>query len=1393
MENESQYDQQVEIEATRRFQSFKLGKPAPPTLMTTTSSNATKHQHRRSHSRNASVVSFKPHDNSTTPSSLPTHHSTPSLSSTSSTHTSLPSSTSLPLHNLNGSISGKRNSHHRRRSSVSTRTESAEIMGFQLPDLPKSSPNGYSSGSDDDKDSIRRRALWALEGKNSQAVIGFQKVEIPDMSVMDSIGVDRPLEFPSKPSFPAGSSHRDSFKIKPSSSAKDQLHTLVEEEEEEEEDPPRSPARSYAVKYTPPLMNLVRTRTVSSPSPVTSPTYAEKVKVNQQPLEARRPRPLSLKPLSLTPESISLPTPPTISPSPAPPVKGLKVLSLTSSPAVENAGPQAHTALARGRPVLHINPEVVTSYAHVAASSTSSIASAWSEDKEKDKPVRRSSISYKSSTNAHGLPTPDQTPTWSERRFSTSSSVSTSTSEDQEGFFRDSSHTSHTSQSSGYVLDKHSSSPSWANHPLSASEQHFLFKSHNALLVRIQDLERTLSVRVRREREMESRRDSLSPSPHIQTRPLSTGSDITSFSDEGLSDAVSDELLNMIRDLKAERDELKRDVDGWRQRVGEGEKTIGLLSKRVECERREAWVARGRVGVMTQEKEILEKQVETERQEKDELFTKVENLEEENGRTLKKLEDRENRLKDVEEECAALKQQIEQVQQERDEEIRRLQEELLLARNSPRVLASTSVSHASRTTYSLPSSEVDDEGDVPMDAFEDSGENDTEADEADEEGEDEDQEDGLAGYEDEDPLDLEESVSTFSDDDTEDFAPARKVAPPFTPHAQIAAQQPLPTPPSSGLQAGWKFPSKPMDSPVTPSQPTGNRRGHRAARSLSTPWTFPKADAPSSTATITPATEDDEVDRFFGCFDDSSSSASSPSTSLTTLDEPYDYERKDAFTSGLRSSGLGLSLGLGIDDESFEEEEDDEAFPFELRGVGVEVPVSSSVLSGPSATTSLDVVVEEDEEEHEVEIEEKEDEMMEMEMGEEIEIGGIKITFTPPRDEEDSPSSFYSGPGPEGTEHKESREEACMREILSEVVPSEPVLATPPPVSRTASIPVPILVFNEPDYSDEEEEEETEEELTFRVIAPSSSATTSTKSSNTCWSTTESTSTVHTTYASPKLTPVKASSIPIPRSSSFKFPSIQVTPPSLVRSVSTSSSFSSASSLSSSTSTLSSATPPTSASVLSRSPSPSRLPRLSSSPSDTFGSRASPSGFRSTSPSSFNAFITPPTKRGGVMSPSLIPQPSPSKRPTSPSRKADGFPIGHGATFIRQPKKQTGVTFTGNKCTSSSAEADDILFNPVLNDEEEAPATPRASSFSFSPPTLTSFKSLSSFMPSIPITSLWSIETPQKDKCTNVQSVEKKYVSKEAQLAKLRTQLKTQNSGAGSGVCGRCSPSGVSL
>lgn len=152
-----------------QFENFKLGNGVPSTGPT--------HRHSRSHSRNTSVSSFS--SKTTTVNDL-SHLSSftsnpPTLLSTpiaSPSHT--PTALSHPI------PPSKRNSHHRRRSSVSTRHESAEMMGVALPDLPQStSDDNVNLG---EKDSIRRRALWALEGKPD---VSFNKVEIPDISTPD--------------------------------------------------------------------------------------------------------------------------------------------------------------------------------------------------------------------------------------------------------------------------------------------------------------------------------------------------------------------------------------------------------------------------------------------------------------------------------------------------------------------------------------------------------------------------------------------------------------------------------------------------------------------------------------------------------------------------------------------------------------------------------------------------------------------------------------------------------------------------------------------------------------------------------------------------------------------------------------------------------------------------------------------------------------------------------------------------------------------------------------------------------------------------------------------------------------------------------------------------------
>ena len=130
--------------------------------------------HSRSHSRNHSMSI----------SSLSTSASAPMTLMTPAKLESPP-----PSPHRSSMSSSKRNSHHRRRSSVSTRHESAELMGVSLPPTPvSSSDDNINLG---DKDSIRRRALWTLEGKTD--VGSFSKVNIPELTSPDT--TQRPFEF----------------------------------------------------------------------------------------------------------------------------------------------------------------------------------------------------------------------------------------------------------------------------------------------------------------------------------------------------------------------------------------------------------------------------------------------------------------------------------------------------------------------------------------------------------------------------------------------------------------------------------------------------------------------------------------------------------------------------------------------------------------------------------------------------------------------------------------------------------------------------------------------------------------------------------------------------------------------------------------------------------------------------------------------------------------------------------------------------------------------------------------------------------------------------------------------------------------------------------------------
>ena len=677
-----------------------------------------------------------------------------------------------------------------------------------------------------------------------------------------------------KPSFPPGSAgfgsglntlveKRNSVgKFMASVSSKDQLGTLVEEEEEEEEE-----EEGVEVEEQ---LEISRDLMVSDPLIATSLTD-----IDTKPSPARpRPASLNLRPLALTSGSVvaagygGLPTP-TLTPG----VKssGLKSLSLATSPSLTNvfstnnnindisttgkrrqslnlAQPPAPSAVLARRPSLNINCE-------------SPIPKSFDGSK------RHSSISYKISANdttGHlaGLPTPEATPIMSRRQLGWG----------PEG---------EDSPSSG---------------PLSASEQHFLFKSHNALLARITDLENALSYRTR-------------------SRPVSVASDVSSSA----TSEPSDEMLSLITDLKAERDDLKRDVDGWRTRVADLEDKVGVFGKRVETERREAWVARSRLGLLEVEKTGLEKALNSKSADFQEVLGKLDALRVEHDTLIaenEQLREQAKRVNEITDECARLRAALQEERRKRD--------------NFEKIQLTTGQTTDSEAylTHAEPCNDLPET--MILRAVTGEEEIDPETYESDEEN-------GLAGYEDEEDSDMSfESPSESSIGSMDEYTrTVLRLDVPRTPSLTVSDDD------SSALSGS-----------CTPTSAPSHQ--HRPNNSLSKTWTFPSGCQLKSK----PRQDVEEVDHFFGCLEDLDSSP------------PLGFMDAQANGQKLFSQKLGLSSDA---------DGDDEMPPFVLPsdvGFVVETPVRA-----------LDVLVEEDEGDEELVDDEFE--------GEEYD-GGIKFTFKAP-------------------------------------------------------------------------------------------------------------------------------------------------------------------------------------------------------------------------------------------------------------------------------------------------------------------------------------------------------------------------------------------------------------
>ncbi|KAF8204841.1 hypothetical protein BJ912DRAFT_1052165 [Pholiota molesta] len=916
-----------------------------------------KHGHSRSHSRNLSISSSF----SFPPSKSTTHRTfsfAPHSPAVSESHIAQPPSPS------------KRNSHHRRRSSVSTRHESAEMMGVALPDLPPStSDDNINLG---EKDSIRRRALWALEGKPD---VSFNKVEIPDISTpdMEKIMFDFYVRCHILRQWPQSNHGQQTrlFKLlATSSSAKDQLHTLVEEEEEDEsldvskEDLAALPSPTSSIKENvPPSLPSTPVFAVTKPTPSKS-----------------RPSNLHLRPLSLTPENLNI-TPTLPSPTPTPsPRSGLRSLSLTPSSSIDESTLNGSSSTKQSRRtslVISPTPAAKRPVLNLALEQLGNSAATSTCDDD-SKPTRRSSISYKQSshgsvtTNLAGLPTPEMTPTFGRRYSSASTGERDSISSFGFGAGRNSSATAATEDDSFFPA------PPTQTRPLSASEQHFLFKSHNALLARITDLERALMMRRRESGGAYSAGGS--------SRPMSAASSRSSLDGAGSASPLSssepsDEMLRLIADLKAERDELKRDADGWRTRVSDMEAQLGVLAKRVENERREAWVARSRVGLLEVEKGVLSKKLDAVEElnalRREEHALQQKRWEEERGRLVGKEDESRRKVGELEAELERVRKEL---------EVERLMKSALIKERAAKEQEEKEIDPLATPTlrsfeaytrqalskaHGLGFASVDSESsitDVEADSSDDGQRNHLafKLGSVQEESEDEDdhsaytyseetyyddeEDSGLAGYEDEDEGDTDMSLQSSSSFGSEEDLP-RSVA-----HLQHKSTElpPSPTTPTS-------------NQVFTPPRPTG----HQRRATLSKTWTFPFGAVPA----VADAAKDQSAQ-----------------------DEDADDEEQD------RPSAYSYEKTKGAFARAFKFAPEDDNASFFVPGVGFPAGDEEEEEEAEEQERRLSVVAEEAEEEEEAEeqmagnrlndYEEEDDSEM---FGE---IGGIRITFTPPQEEE---------------------------------------------------------------------------------------------------------------------------------------------------------------------------------------------------------------------------------------------------------------------------------------------------------------------------------------------------------------------------------------------------------
>ena len=710
--------------------------------------------------------------------------------------------------------------------------------------------------------------------------------------------------------------------------------------------------------------------------PPQSPAAAsveDNVATSQAPVR-HRPAGLTLRPLSLATATIvqtggELPTPlPTPSPRQRP---GLKSLTLTGSPSMDTPigdAPELAENAARKRQSLILSSSPVLSHSPARRPSLSDCPPTTTSN-------RRTSISYfhskENSSPFTGLPTPEMTPT-SERRYS-NDSIGSDTSRSSRG-----------------------------SRSLSVSEHHFLYQAHAALVQRISDLERALSARPR-------------------SRPQSCTSEASST-----SEAPSDEMLQLITDLKAERDELKKDVDGWRTRVGDGERQVTLLMNRVEAERREAWVARERVGLLEVEKRSLESLLQDKVAWAEDGWRKLAATEKQLAESQEECEKLRGELQhrsSVQSECLRLAAALAEERKRRESIEREL--EGVLATPTPGGYSPAKAPQVSRTMVyakrgGLGFRSVDSTGsNTDVESLDDSFdpqepslkvvEEEDESEYRDADTPNFTDEDELAMYEqeqDDDSYAFQGSLSDSSFDSADE-------GPRDTSHLLETSVDDVP--PLTETRSNTA-------SPAPPSPP----QLHSHRNSLIKSWTFPIREEPTPFSR-----EPEEVDRFFGCLMDVDNSP--PLGGIVRSAE----SAKNLFSRALADA-------------------DDDEPPFVIpTNVGVEISESRSVLA---------VVIEEDEED-EAQTADRvgpNDEFV----GEEVE-GGIIFTFSPPPSDEPTatqPEDVSSADGHASSESLTIEQEDASVTVLPGTWPSQSLSRIP--VSKSVTSSPPIAVPSTPAKSD---------------------------------------------------------------------------------------------------------------------------------------------------------------------------------------------------------------------------------------------------------------------------------------------------------------------------------------